>query len=282
MKTTLFIIILVAGMFSHAQNEISEPIVRNISHAQIGEKIKIDSKLLGIQKEISIGLPDAYSDTTEYPIIVVLEAELVFESFAALTRLMAKVNQIPPCIVVGIPFYNKHLEYAPKLSAHPKSGNADQMLNFYDQELFPLLDSMYNCKNERIIWAHSGLGGLFCTYILIGPDEQFNGILSSSPNLKLMDEYLNNTYTFDRLAEKDTVFYYLTIGSKETVSSKGEARTDIQQFKQSLEKDAPNNLIWKFQLNENNDHFTNAIDTYIDGLILYFQEFKRQNTYDTH
>jgi hypothetical protein len=33
---------------------------------------------------------------------------------------------------------------------------------------------------------------------------------------------------------------------------------------------APGDLVCKFQLNESNNHFTNAIETYMEGLIMYF------------
>jgi predicted alpha/beta superfamily hydrolase len=239
-----------------------------------GEKFTITSKILNEDKEIYIGLPENFNDSTDYPMIIVLEGEVVFETFAPVTRLMAELNEIPECIVVGIPFYNKHLEYAAKISARPESGNADKMLEFYRIELFPLLDSLYNCQKDKIIWSHSALAGIFCTYILLGSDRQFNGILSSSPNLKWMSDYIDKNNAFEELAKKDKVFYYLTFGSNEGDTYMGEMYDQVKKFKQRLEKEAPVNLVWKFQLNENNNHFTNAVETYSDGLILYFKEMK--------
>lgn len=239
-----------------------------------GEKIVINSKVLNQEKEIYIGLPANYNDTTEYPLIIVLEGEVLFETFAPLTRLMGQFNEIPPCIVVGIPFYNKHLDYAPVISAHPESGNADTMLEFYRHELFPMLDSIYNCSNDRIIWAHSALGGIFCTYLLIGPDSQFTGIISSSPALKWMQDYLSLDDVFIETSQKGKIFYYLTFGSNEAEDYMGDMYLKVQDFKTKLEHEAPDNLVWQYQLNENNNHFTNAIETYMDGLILYFQQMK--------
>jgi len=187
---------------------------------------------------------------------------------------MAEANEIPECIVVGIPFYNRHLDYAPKISAHPESGDADKMLEFYRIELFPLLDSLYNCRKDKILWSHSALGGIFCTYILLGPDEQFNGILSSSPSLQWMTDYVDKENAFEELAKKDEVFYYLTFGSNEGDVYMGDMYEKVKKFKQRLENEAPENLNWKFQLNENKNHFTNALVTYMDGIILYFNLMK--------
>lgn len=273
-KIIVLTYLLINSLIGYSQNYLDQTLRIDKYKTENGEKFIIHSKILNQDKEIFIGLPKNFNDSTDYPMILVLEGEVVFETFAPVTRLMAEVNEIPECIVVGIPFYNKHLEYAPKISAHPESGNADKMLEFYGEELFPLLDSIYNCRKDRLIWSHSALGGIFCTYVLLGPDRQFNGILSSSPSLKWMPDYTNKENAFEELAKKDKVFYYLTFGSNEGETYMGEMYDNVKKFKERLENEAPENLIWKYQLNENNTHFTNAIETYSDGLILYFNKMK--------
>ncbi|MCK5465653.1 MAG: hypothetical protein KAI95_21640, partial [Bacteroidales bacterium] len=66
-------------------------------------------------------------------------------------------------------------------------------------------------------------------------------------------------------------FYYLTFGRNEAEAYMGDMYQKVQEFRQRLENEAPDNLIWQYQLNENNNHFTNAVESYIDGLILYFK-----------
>lgn len=234
------------------------------------EIITIESAVLNEPKEIFIGLPGNYNDSTRYPLVIVLEGEILFETFAPLTRLMGDVQEIPPSIVVGIPLMDRHPDYAPVISTEPESGNADKMLEFYRSELFPLMGSLYNLSEDRLIWAHSGLGGLFCTYLLLGPDNQFTGILSSSPNLRWMQEYINKEIPFELLAQKKNVFYYLTFGGNEPEACMGTMFQQVQDLSEKLKAEAPENLVWSYQFNENNNHFTNAIETYTEGLILYF------------
>ena len=273
-KIIILTFLLISSIGGFSQIDFCSPLRIDKYKTENGEKFVIHSKILNQDKEIFIGLPKNFNDTTDYPMILVLEGEVVFETFAPVTRLMAEVNEVPECVVVGIPFYNQHLEYAPKISIHPESGNADKMLEFYRKELFPLLDSLYNCRKDRLIWSHSALGGIFCTYVLLGSDKQFNGILSSSPSLQWMSDYVDKENAFDELAKKDRVFYYLTFGSNEGDTYMGEMYGRVKKFKERLEKEAPNNLIWRYQLNENNNHFTNAIETFSDGLILYFNEMQ--------
>lgn len=273
-KICLAIILVVFSVYCFPQDDDNNPLNIEKYLTENGERILIHSRVLNQEKEIYIGLPANYNDTTEYPLILVLEGEVVFESFAPLTRLAGQMDEIPHCIVVGIPFHNKHLKYAPVLSAHPQSGFADTMLQFYRQELFPLLESRYPCTSDRIIWTHSALGGIFGTYLLIGPDNQFTGIISSSPALKWMTDYIYQEDIFKETAKKGKLFYYLTFGSNEAEAYMGEMYQKVQEFRQRLENEAPDNLIWQYQLNENNNHFTNAVESYIDGLILYFELIK--------
>jgi len=268
------VLLLMCSLSIYSQGKWNQPLKIEKCITENGEKLIITSDILTEEKDIYIGLPEHFNDTSEYPLILVLEGEVLFETFAPVTRLAAQLNEIPECIVVGIPFNNKHLDYAPVISGHPESGRADKMLEFYRYELFPLLDSLYHISVDKIIWAHSGLGGIFCTYLLLGPDAQFTGILSSSPNLKWMHEYITKEDAFAELAKKGEVFYYLTFGSSEDEAYMGEMFQQVQELKEKLENEAPNNLVWEYQLNENNNHFTNAIETYMDGLILYFEHMQ--------
>ncbi len=235
------------------------------------EKLVVEPGILGESKDVFVGLPDGYNDTTRYPLVLVLEGEVLFESFAPLTRLMGEVGEIPACIVAGIPLNDRHLDYAPRISGYPESGHADTMLEFYRRELFPLLDSLYHLTTDRIIWAHSGLGGIFCTYLLLGPDNQFTGILSSSPNLRWLQEYIQKENAFGELSRKQRIFYYLSFGGNEAEAYMGEMYRQVRAFADKLESEAPGNLVWKYQFNENNNHFTNAIETYVEGLTEYFR-----------
>ncbi len=276
MKPKIFLAII-SGLFTtfcFPQDDTFDPLKIRRYLTENGERIEMHSGILNQDREFFIGLPHHFNDTSEYPLVFVLEGEMVFESFAPLTRLAAQVNEIPPCIVVGIPLHEKHLEYAPVIAAHPESGFADTMLQFYRMELFPLLDSLYQCTGDRIIWAHSALGGIFGTYLLIGPDNQFTGIISSSPALKWMQDYLSREDIFKETAKKGRLFYYLTFGSNEGETYMGDMFQRVQDFEKRLEDKAPDNLIWKYQLNENNNHFTNAVESYLDGLILYFKSMK--------
>jgi predicted alpha/beta superfamily hydrolase len=240
-----------------------------------GKRITISSEILDYDPEIHIGLPDNFSDTTAYPVIMLLDAEWLFPAFAGITKLMGQMGEIPECIVVGIQmndsFEDYGMEFAPKISGVPNSGHADKILDFFSKELFPFIESTYNGTGSKIIWAHSAPGGLFCTYVLLGQDRQFSGIISSSPNLRGVQEYIQSEESYHTLSQKDPTFYYFSFGTEEEEMFREGLHPQILEFRDILENRAPDNLVWIYRSNEHNNHFTNAIESYIDGLKLYFE-----------
>jgi predicted alpha/beta superfamily hydrolase len=232
--------------------------------------VRFRSAVYEEEREVFVGLPDAVDSTTAHPVIVVLEGEVLFETASVLARLMASVGEIPPSIVVGVPLRGRYEEYAPPPPGEHGSGAADRQLRHLGEELFPLLDARWGVGTDRLLWAHSGLGGAFCTYALLGPDTLFTGILSSSPSLRWAEAYVEDERAFDALAEKGRVFYYLTFGDSEEEAYMGDMFDRVQRFRDRLADEAPSNLAWEYRLYEGNNHFTNAVETYIDGLKLYF------------
>jgi predicted alpha/beta superfamily hydrolase len=260
-------ILLISPVKVYPQND-SSPIV-------VGEKMVVNSNILSYHPEIYVGLPANYNDTTSYPVVVLLDAEWLFPAFAGITKLMGQMEEIPACIVVGIPlsdtFKDYGMEFAPKITGVPQSGHADKILEYFSKELFPMIAAKYHGTGAKIIWAHSAPGGLFCTYLLLGKDRQFSGIISSSPNLRGNQEYINAEKPFDELSKKDTTFYYLSFGTDENEMFMQGMFRQVQEFKEKLENGAPKNLKWIYRDNEHKNHFTNAIVSYVDGLKLYFE-----------
>jgi predicted alpha/beta superfamily hydrolase len=263
----ILLIILILPLSSFSQIDSTDILA--------GKKMTMSSEVLNYNPEIYIGLPANFNDTTTYPVIVLLDAEWLFPAFSGITKLMGQMEEIPGCVVVGLPlndsFKDYGMEFAPKITGVPQSGHADKILEFFSKELFPFIESKYNGSKERIIWAHSAPGGLFCTYLLLGSDVQFSGIISSSPNLRGNQEYINAENAFEKLSQKDTMFYYLSFGTNENEMFMGTMYQQVQEFKAKLDKDAPENLKWIYRDNENSNHLTNALKSYIDGIKLYFE-----------
>ncbi len=275
MKTVLLILaaILILPLRGKAQTDSSSIIA--------GKRMTFQSKVLEYNPKIFISLPASYNDTTSYPVVVLLDADWLFPAFSGMTKLMGQMEEIPECIVIGMPldssFADYGMEFAPKITGVPQSGHADKILEFYSKELFPFIESEYHGEGSKIIWAHSAIGGLFCTYLLLGPDTQFSGIIESSPNLRGNQEYIHAEKPFEILANKNKTFYYLSFGKNEEEIFMGNMYQQVLEFKEVLDKGAPDNLTWIYRENENSNHFSNAVKSYTDGLKLYFAWMNDEN-----
>ena len=70
--TLLLAVITVHGYSQHGTGNLlkSEPYL-----SENGERLLIGSRVLGQDKEIYVGLPDGFSDTTDYPLVILLEGD---------------------------------------------------------------------------------------------------------------------------------------------------------------------------------------------------------------
>ena len=225
------------------------------------------------QKDVYISVPKDFDNnaSTDYPVVFLTESEFVFKPFSSIIRTMGEFNEIPKCIVIGLPLDNRHLDYAPLLKDVPESGNAEKMLRFISQELFPYLDSTYGINyNRSVLWSHSGMGGLFGLNTLLSSDTTFNGFIISSPNFLFAKEYLDTENPFDNLKKRDTIVLYLTCGSSEF----DKYQAPFEELDKNMKNGSISNLKWKIQINQARNHHTSAYAGIIDRLQYYFNEIE--------
>lgn len=133
-KTSMFALeIFSAAKFGNARSaqaqnpaETSVPVPAN-SAAQklvpprpieIGRRHKIQSKILGGEREYLVYLPSSYADRPylpqSYPVLYLFDGDVQFHSVTGIVSFMAESGwQIPKMIVVGIPHKNRTKELTP-------------------------------------------------------------------------------------------------------------------------------------------------------------------------
>jgi len=175
------------------------------------------SKSVGQEYRILIALPMNYAESNDrYPVLYVLDADMVFGFITELVRSAASVRAlgilssdpfplyVPNLILVGISYPTSWYEQ-PKLwwsvrtrdltpTQNPDDarglglegtfgGNAGKFLRFMRNELMPMVNSNYRTDPEdSTIVGHSG-GGLFALYVLFHQPETFRRYVVSSPSL---------------------------------------------------------------------------------------------------
>lgn len=165
----------------------------------IGEKVIINSKILGEEKEIYISLPHKYQERVHsYPVIFTLEAEFLFESVKTISSMMAARSKMPQSIVVGL--LNGQFKKRHELGYKKWGGKPDQYIAFFKEELIPFIKKNYRANDFRTIIGLSPTTGFVLEAMLDHP-TLFKGYISLSTHfewpreegLELIDEILSIT-----------------------------------------------------------------------------------------
>lgn len=144
-----------------------------------------DSEKLGERRELKIQLPRNYDpeDKSQYPLIIVLDGDYLFEPFAGNADYQAYWGEMPKAVVVGVNqrnsresdlFYDKEI-YFP---AHEGAS----FFEFIGMELIPYIESKYNVSKFRIVAGHD-LSANFINYYLFKDNPIFRAFILLSPDL---------------------------------------------------------------------------------------------------
>jgi hypothetical protein len=165
----------------------------------IGETVKIQSKILGEERTLLISTPANYAQSTErYPVLYMTDGDSHILHTRGTVDFLARNGLIPDCIIVGVTNTNRTRDLSPThwnpvredgtREELPASGGAPKFLDFFEQELFPYVESHYRTAPYRIFAGHS-LGGLLALHIFAARNGMFNAYIAVSPSLRWDDDY---------------------------------------------------------------------------------------------
>lgn len=232
----------------------------------IGKKFTLHSRILGENKEMYISLPHKYEEHIQtYPVIFVLEAELLFESTHTITKFMSARSKMPESIVIGITNgeYKKRNEMGfKKWGARP-----DKYLSFLEKELIPYLETNYRVNQHRTIIGLSPTTGLLFEAFFEKP-ELFKGYIALSAHLEW--DIIPNSTLIDKIISK-----IKEPNMSKTTLYLGRADSDLEdgQYIQKAFDDAINKLNkeksitnCKIDILENEEHYLMSIKGIRSGL----------------
>jgi len=183
-----------AGEVKIAAENTAEPVASGMEATiPMTEVTMLHSSMVGRDYRINVALPLNYSKNTSktYPVVYLLDGDLLFGALTGPTRLLQAVNELPELIIVGIGYGMpwddtgevkrlRELDYTPNASP---DGGAEQFLKFIQDDLIPYIDANYRTDPmDRTIGGVS-YGGLFPLYVLFSAPETFNRYIAVSPAL---------------------------------------------------------------------------------------------------
>ncbi len=187
-------------------------LVSNVSAQVIYEEF--NSSTLGESRKLKIQLPRNYDQNKDkvYPIVLVFDADYLFEPVAGNVDYYSYWEEMPEAIVVGIMqggSRDRDGAYDDK-NYFPTETGAN-FFEFIGLELIPHIDKKYRTAKFILAVGHEFTAN-FLNYYLFKDPPLFNGYLSLSPDLAPMME----TRIPERVAAMpNKIFYYLATGSND-------------------------------------------------------------------
>ncbi len=215
MKKTIFLIIFsIVHLFASAQTIYEE----------------FPSTKLDETRRLKIQLPRNYEENTDkvYPIILVLDADYLFEPVAGNVDYFSYWEDMPESIVVGVMQGDGRYDDCAYDDTNfvPEEKGAD-FFEFIGLELIPYIDNKYRTAKFIIGVGHDFTAN-FINYYLFKDPPLFNGYINLSPDLAPMME----TRIPERIPQIQTqLFYYLATGTDDI---KG-IRESVEALNQSLQ-----------------------------------------------
>ncbi|NER12094.1 esterase [Leptobacterium flavescens] len=247
MKTTFSLILLVfsvSGLFSQTKG----------SEVSIGTNFSINSKILNQDRDIQIYLPDSYESSKEnYPVLYILDGQRFFTNGVAIQRSTIAPAEIPEMIVVGI---NSSRELRYTLFGDEST----KFTSFIKNEVIPFIDSNYRTTGERIIFGWEA-GAYYVSEMILKEKDLFSGAIAS-----------NGGYASEETVKGfncDKEIYLYMANSRKDIYNISSSDT----FNDALKKNSPKNLIWKYELLDDEVHQSLPYLAMYKGIKYYYHNY---------
>lgn len=178
------------GRNENSATEPSSALVISRTVIPAGEQITLRSKILGEDRNVLVALPASYTNNNErYPVLYLTDAQWNFAHAQTTSAFLARNGLMPEVIVVGVTnpdrtrdLYSTRADFKHegRTIPFPRSGNADQFLEFIAKELIRSTESSYRTSTLRILAGHSA-GGNFALHSARMKPGLFQAMIVTSP-----------------------------------------------------------------------------------------------------
>ena len=153
-------------------------------NAQTTKEI-FESFKLQERRDVSYYFPENRDKEIKHPLIVVLDADYLFEQVVATTKFYSKFHGMPESIVVGI-HQNEESIRLDDCAFNQETGlpveKGEKFFEFLGMEIIPYLDLNYNTAPFKMIVGYD-ITANFQNYWLFKDRSLFNAYISISPTL---------------------------------------------------------------------------------------------------
>jgi predicted alpha/beta superfamily hydrolase len=236
----------------------------------IGNRIALQSEILGEERPLMIYLPPEYGSSDEsYPVLYLLDGDWHFHHVTGILQFFKFAKIDIQMIVVAVVNTRRGRDFSPATWPGYKSytGGADDFNRFLEKELMPFIEKKYRTKSYNVIVGHS-LAGTFALYSFLTRPELFDAYISLSPclfwhdrfMLKVSDAFLKKYGKLDKIL-------YIAHEYRD-----GAPASTMDEFVAALKNRAPEGLKWTSLLKDQGDHFSYVHKAMYEGLEYVFKK----------
>jgi hypothetical protein len=236
----------------------------------IGQKLTIESKILGQEREILISKPlNTFNAGKNIPVLYLLDGSAHFLYTTGIVSYLSAQQNIPPLIVVGIKNIDRNKDFTPnETQGIPAGGGAEKFHAFIEKELIPFVAKRYYTNDFRILMGHS-LGGTFLTYSMLNRPEVFDAYISVSPYLQYnKGAIVKMAKTRFEMGYEEAGSLYMTLGDEP-------GYTEFHQnFLTLLDEAKTDDFQYKYVVMGDENHGTTPLLSIYRGLGYIFEDWK--------
>ncbi|MFS4415889.1 alpha/beta hydrolase [Maribacter sp. 2307ULW6-5] len=184
-------------------------LVVSFSQAQVTQEI-FESFKLQERRDVHYYFPPQMDADKRYPLIVVLDADYLFDQTVAISKFYSRFHGMPESIVVGVSQSKDDIRLE-DCAFDPESGlpseKGSKFFEFLGMEMIPYLDLNYSTAPFKMIVGYD-ITANFMNYWLFKDRSLFNAYVAISPSLA--PEMENRVPTRLQAFDKQ-IFYHLIV-----------------------------------------------------------------------
>ncbi|MEB8328486.1 alpha/beta hydrolase-fold protein [Flavobacteriaceae bacterium KMM 6897] len=242
------------------------------TNAQVTQEI-FESYKLQEKRDVRYYIPESYTTDKKYPLIVVLDAEYLFDNVVANAKFYSKFSGMPESIIVGVEQTKNGLRFNDCGFDEASGLPTDQGKSFFEfigMELIPYMESNYSTAPFKMFVGYD-ITANFGNFYLFKDDSLFNAYISISPTLA---PEMENRLPARLGAINKKIFYSLIVEGQNSSD-----KNRIMAMDKSIKDLNKESLRYFFDVYENADHIsvaTYGIGKALDNIFNMFKPISKK------
>ncbi|MEB8346027.1 alpha/beta hydrolase-fold protein [Flavobacteriaceae bacterium KMM 6898] len=242
------------------------------ANAQVTQEI-FESYKLQEKRDVRYYIPESYTTDKKYPLIVVLDAEYLFDNVVANAKFYSKFSGMPESIIVGVEQTKNGLRFNDCGFDEASGLPTDQGKSFFEfigMELIPYMESNYSTAPFKMFVGYD-ITANFGNFYLFKDDSLFNAYISISPTLA---PEMENRLPARLGAINKKIFYSLIVEGQNSSD-----KNRIMAMDKSIKDLNKESLRYFFDVYENADHIsvaTYGIGKALDNIFNMFKPISKK------